>query len=213
MRHARDFKAAGRRQRPRAAGVGAVFALSALCGLWMGCNPMERYHVLKLFFDRPPEPPELRGASARAGATSKPAGTGATAGSVHKPYAAKQCDACHTAKPPASFEISAVDGASCAHCHRSALVQVAGSHALARPGACLWCHHPHESQHPMLLRVKAPELCMQCHEPRRLAEVKPAHADARRDCLNCHGGHGGQARLAAPRTPGPVRDTSAEATR
>jgi predicted CXXCH cytochrome family protein len=65
-------------------------------------------------------------------------------------------------------------------------------HAPVAIGQCLWCHEPHESDSPKLLKTTAPQLCLQCHDPNLLpSDIKPHQLAEEANCLNCHVGHGG----------------------
>jgi predicted CXXCH cytochrome family protein len=57
-------------------------------------------------------------------------------------------------------------------------------------GQCLWCHEPHESDQPRLLKTTAPDLCLQCHDRELLPSDNPAHQSEQANCLDCHVGHG-----------------------
>jgi predicted CXXCH cytochrome family protein len=59
--------------------------------------------------------------------------------------------------------------------------------------ACLWCHEPHESTSPSLLKTTAATLCLQCHERELLTTRVDGHRLETASCLDCHKGHGGHA--------------------
>jgi predicted CXXCH cytochrome family protein len=82
-------------------------------------------------------------------------------------------------------------------------------HAPVAAKACLWCHNPHESGLPALLRDPAPTVCVQCHEKDLLGPKPPEHLLPDSKCLDCHLGHGGvkKYQLRADVQPGPPPTT------
>lgn len=57
-------------------------------------------------------------------------------------------------------------------------------------GDCVFCHDPHRSPHPHLLkRADSSELCVMCHD-QETAERRCSHAEAAvRPCIECHEPH------------------------
>jgi predicted CXXCH cytochrome family protein len=83
---------------------------------------------------------------------------------------------------------------------------VPGAHVLMHGpvarAACSWCHAPHESAEPALLKNTPIQVCTQCHDQELLGANPPEHVDGTTSCLQCHFGHGGDARyFLKPRTP------------
>jgi predicted CXXCH cytochrome family protein len=68
-------------------------------------------------------------------------------------------------------------------------------HGPVAVNACNFCHNPHSSKLPALLKAAPAKLCMQCHGPTGLSQGTVAHADAESNCLDCHSGHGGAKNL------------------
>jgi predicted CXXCH cytochrome family protein len=77
--------------------------------------------------------------------------------------------------------------------------------------ACLWCHEPHESSFPALLKTTDASLCFECHERGSLSTRVDAHRAESGSCLDCHNGHGGdrppflRASVAASRPSAPEK--------
>jgi predicted CXXCH cytochrome family protein len=151
--------------------------------VWSGCTVTPRnYKVLSFFFDGVPDPSIPPGAVVGRGAGGKP-----TLVVVHKPFAEERCEECHTTK----YRPSKNDSSICLKCHAAALTQYQRMHGPVAAAACLWCHSPHESAQPHLLRSADPKVCLQCHAPAMLESTRvAAHADESRACLDCHSGHG-----------------------
>lgn len=161
--------------------AGTVMALS----LWPGCTvTKQNYKALSFFFDGVPDPNLPAGVIDPATGEVRPAATV----SVHPPYAEENCSECHRSR----LRMSRNDSGICANCHAGKDSEHPRMHGPVAAGACLWCHHPHESGHRFLLRDNDRAVCSQCHTPRLLNSVRvPEHADESRACLECHVGHGG----------------------
>jgi predicted CXXCH cytochrome family protein len=181
-------RAADRPRRPtrRAALYAAGLAIAAT---WGGCSVQKHYKTLSLFFDGVPNPDaqgQLTAAERLAGMRSSPTYA------AHQPYAQEQCSECHGA----SFELTAADSGVCLKCHEHAPQEHREMHGPVAAVACLWCHEPHESAHPALLKAEPNQVCGQCHLARMLDTRRvPEHADGARSCLECHSGHGGERRF------------------
>ncbi|CAG0960900.1 hypothetical protein PHYC_00720 [Phycisphaerales bacterium] len=166
-----------------AAGLLAV-GLLALAA-WPGCTVTKtNYRTLSFFFDGVPDPDLPTGSIDPAtGAVRAVASL-----SVHPPYAEEKCSECHKSR----LRMSRNDSGLCANCHAGKSSEHQRMHGPVAAGACLWCHHPHESAQKHLLRDNDRAVCSQCHTPRLLNSVRvPEHADESRACLECHVGHGG----------------------
>ena len=161
--------------------------------LLAGCGtPRERYRALSFFFDGVPDPDAVKPAAGGGGGGAAVV-VMARRVTQHKPYADNECAACHRS---ASGEIQEFSEAykTCMKCH----AKVAGGHVLmhgpvARE-ACQWCHTPHESAEPALLRDAPLKVCTQCHDRELLGDKPPEHVDGKTSCLQCHFGHGGDGR-------------------
>lgn len=171
-----------------------VAVCGGLLGMWLGCTPQKRYQVLSFFFDGVPNPDAPvadSGKTATAGTGPRIAGGAGLF--VHKPFGQQQCAACHGS--PSGGDIAALDAGKCLECHKSVPTRYTRMHGPVVAGVCLWCHAPHESTHPALLRASGQEICTQCHEYEVLPASPPAHQDRQRDCLSCHVAHGSNQRM------------------
>jgi predicted CXXCH cytochrome family protein len=164
-------------------------ALSLLTLLVLGCSvTRSNYKTLSFFFDGVPDPdapvviPETLSTSANPGQVKQ------VKLYQHKPYADGKCDSCHT---PDKKQLLTLKADLCVKCHQPATNQYPVMHGPVTLGECLWCHEPHESDSPRLLKTTAPELCIQCHDQNLLPGNIPAHQSTTANCLECHTGHGG----------------------
>ena len=208
-------RSARRRAAPpgRAARMSAVWTLLLavfMACFWTGCEikvTEQNYKRLSFWFDGVPDP-NAPVASARGGGGGGRGSTRPAQGQIvsrHKPFVEQKCNECHTAKgDKPEFALAT---ASCARCHEKVARQYPVMHGPVVSGACLWCHRPHDSTMPALLRADSSQLCTQCHDRRVLSSETAEHQAEKKGCLDCHTGHGGTDRrmLKAPGTPpGPV---------
>jgi predicted CXXCH cytochrome family protein len=134
----------------------------------------------------------------------------------HGPFAAGQCERCHSLGQSKSFlgnqattnealpSVTTVSASSrllfpaeqlCVTCHLqhgASSVRDLGlqQHLPAAAGACTGCHNPHQSlRQYMLLRANNHELCSGCHEPDTLSPVHTKNPG--QDCIVCHNAHVG----------------------
>lgn len=167
--------------------AGLILCNSAV---WLGCSVTpENYKAWAFFFDGVPDP------SARPMVGGIPVEGGASAVSqiafIHKPYLDEDCNSCHRSGLPFTRR----DSSGCLSCHEGVPTEHRFTHGPVAANACLWCHTPHESAFPHLLRETDRRLCSRCHSVSMLdVERVPAHADPQQACLNCHFGHGGDQR-------------------
>lgn len=177
----RKLEQAGGRGRQWAA---AILAALVLALAWAGCGVTpSNYKTLSFFFDGVPNP-NSTAAGAPAGADGPSARVMV---SSHVPYIQESCGECHTAK----LRMPRNDSRFCLKCHEGVDQTYERMHGPVAARACLWCHHPHESALPHLLRDADRTICSQCHTPEMLDSTRvPEHADASRACLECHVGHG-----------------------
>ena len=189
---------------------GMLIILVLLCTAWIGCSTKKNYKLLSFFFDGVPDPnapPHPVGQPDAVGAVGKPT---LPVLSTHKPFGDNNCTACHKGGREAGFELSAVNASICMDCHEKVLRAYPMMHAPVAARACLWCHNPHDSPSPSLLRDPAPAVCTQCHEKELLGAKPPEHLLPDAKCLDCHIGHGGVKRyqLRADLPTGTTRPTS-----
>lgn len=173
--------------RPGVWAAALIFAAGVGAALWSGCEVTTgNYETLSFFFDGVPDPSKRVVSSDSGGVTS------ATLTFIHKPYLDEKCAECHESKLPFTRR----DASGCLSCHEAVASEHRFEHGPVAAAACLWCHTPHESAFPHLLREADRALCTRCHSPSLLStERVPAHADASRACLDCHTGHGGDVRF------------------
>ncbi len=160
-----------------------------------GCAAERRYKVLSFFFDGVPDPNAPPGA----GTGDEGSGTGAGGSPkllavVHKPYLENKCDACHQQARGTYESFSKADPKVCLNCHANVVRQYPVMHGPVVAVECLWCHTPHESSVPHLLKESSPGVCRQCHERDMMSPRPPDHLTDR-NCLDCHSGHGGSQRF------------------
>jgi len=167
----------------------AIAVCLSVAFLTLGCSVRKNYKTLSFFFDGVPDP------NAPIAVAAGPTGMTTSNGLPvqmkmyrHKPYAEGKCDACHLADKK---HLVTVKAELCVKCHAPATTQYATMHAPVAVGQCLWCHEPHESDSPKLLKTTAPQLCLQCHDQALLPSDVKAHLADKANCLFCHVGHGG----------------------
>jgi predicted CXXCH cytochrome family protein len=181
------------RPNPRKRLAALVAAGAVALGCWVGCSEQRDYRTLSVFFDGVPDPnaKAKSDASSTTGPTKRDAGgkTVRVIASTHKPFADEKCTACH-AQPTQVFA-SALDSNLCMKCHEKVLDAYPAMHGPVIGKACLWCHEPHESSSPSLLRTTAISLCIECHDRATLSTRVDAHKADAGSCLDCHSGHGG----------------------
>lgn len=175
----------------------------ALAVLLSGCSPAARHRVLTFFFTGVPP---LEGTAAPAATPAPPAApvpvqVGLTNRRppqfwFHGPYAARDCDRCHTPGHPGTFSDTKIRPSElCAACHSRFFARLSTDkehwvHGPVASGNCTACHNPHRSTHRFLLRAAPEELCGRCHTPSAMT-VSPAHREKAGPCLDCHDPHGG----------------------
>jgi predicted CXXCH cytochrome family protein len=172
--------------------------LILLGGLWIGCTPTEQnYKVLSFFFDGVPNPSDPAFRSGRASRSGGLGGAEAFVVYTHAPYAdpdPNACNVCHEGRVGGVYTRSSltIPPTVCLKCHQDEVNKYPVMHGPVAAVECLWCHAPHESSIPALLRRRAPELCLQCHTLELLAPWPPEHHQPDIDCLQCHVAHGGE---------------------
>ncbi len=69
-------------------------------------------------------------------------------------------------------------------------------HGPVQYGACIKCHHPHESPNPFMLRASpVRKLCFRCHDENRMLGGDIHGEMGEMDCTECHDPHGGPERF------------------
>lgn len=156
-----------------------------------GCGtPRGRYRVLSYFFDGVPNPDAPKVVKT-INLTSVDLGKPAVAVvSRHKPFVEGKCDSCHRSDSGMMIEFAdAYKG--CAKCHSTVAFKYPRMHGPVATAACQWCHTPHESYEPALLKGPAIKVCTQCHDQQLLGPKPAQHTDGSTSCITCHHGHGG----------------------
>lgn len=170
--------------------------------LLCGCDPIARHKVLTTVFDGVPSLPppeqvcaeyaekrvvavrdELTGKKATAEA--KPAGDK----SRHPPYEEKRCDNCHDKTTQSGFVTPLKE--LCFVCH-AGFIKGSYVHGPVAAGDCLFCHEPHTSRNPSLLKKDVSDICAVCHREKRMAASLHAKVAERKiGCAECHNPHYG----------------------
>ena len=171
----------------------------------LGCSETTRYRVLSFFFDGVPSPEERAADEARADAdadrkTPEDKREELPIVTSHAPYRDRECSKCHA---DASMQADIFDPALCEKCHKQHFAVEATDwvHGPVAAGECGFCHEPHESQYPSLLKTSQSDLCLQCHSAETL--TRTYHSDAKEQaCSTCHDPHfaGNRLLLADSRT-------------
>lgn len=186
------------------AGLCLGLALMGVLLLWLnGCDTTRHYQTLSFFFDGVPLPPgmapppgsaeELAIAEAQAIEAARPKPVTYV---YHTPYLDRNCFGCHDRQ--SGYQLDGNDPALCRSCHQNYFDPVPGDwvHGPVAQQMCAYCHEPHRSEHPAVLRDRQPDICFNCHDPQRLAE-DPFHLANAADtaCSTCHDPHAAGNRL------------------
>jgi len=180
-----------------------LLGIATLLVLW-GCGdtPRERYERLSVFFDGVPNPDAPKRKSYDDFGHATVAAVHIV--SQHKPFIDNQCAACH-ASASGDIQDFALAYNACVKCHKTIATDHTLMHGPVARAQCKWCHAPHQSTEPHLLKDTPINVCTQCHDKQLLSAFPPEHTDGQTSCLQCHFGHGGTARYflksaAAPNT-------------
>ena len=184
------------------------------------CNSPAGRKWQRVFLDGvPPERPPAEAVALSAplrGVPADPTPRAAPSGKdpalvVHPPYAKHECSSCHESL--FSQKLVREIGELCQLCHQSVFAQAKFRHAPAEIGACLSCHHPHQSSEKALLILPGRQLCLQCHEEKDVATTVEHARIGQTACQVCHNPHGSDqryflktgwqaaAKVESPRTP------------
>ncbi|MCF7958406.1 MAG: hypothetical protein K9M57_08165, partial [Phycisphaerae bacterium] len=77
----------------------------------------------------------------------------------------------------------------CYECHTNYGLATGHLHGPVAVGACLYCHEPHQSKYPNLLRVQPPQLCYQCHQESDILSLASHQKIDPTRCNTCHDPH------------------------
>lgn len=162
--------------------------LCVLAVLLCGCGP-GNYKVLSFFFDGVP-PPVIKEAGPAKGLDSGGGGGVKTKkSSVHGPYAAKLCNACHNVSGGGFSGMTLVLPKE-ELCHKCHVLDTSARyvHGPIAAGGCLVCHDPHSSANRFLLKSDAETFCFYCHVPKDVERNK-VHENLQVTCTECHNPH------------------------
>lgn len=110
-------------------------------------------------------------------------------GSIHPPYADKNCQGCHDFKKTNMLIVPADQ--LCETCHIG-FVKGSFIHGPVSVRDCLACHLPHTSKNKALLKESLSGICLKCHQEERLAaQMHKLVMSHNMECVNCHNPHGG----------------------
>ena len=166
-----------------------------------GCSPTVRYELLSTLFDGVPSLPPAEQFCAdyvkeseikkQNEAASK--GTHSREKVLHPPYEEKKCDNCHDKSSDSGFVVKSKNEL-CFVCHKNFL-KGHFQHGPAATGDCLFCHDPHSSVNPSLLKLPLAEVCDKCHrEKRQSTSMHDTFRSRGIVCVNCHNPHSENAR-------------------
>ena len=193
-----------------ARGVGFLLLLSMVA--WIGCGtPRERYKILSTFFDGVPNPDAPKVTRTAMAASTQPGVVAMPIVSRHKPFVDNKCESCHRSSTGVITEFSEAFKA-CVKCHTTVTKKYARMHGPVSQAACRWCHTPHESTEPYLLKGPSLQVCTQCHDDQLLGKNPVQHGDKTTSCVSCHNGHGGTAAFFLKPNAKPDWPTTAPAT-
>ncbi|PKN12845.1 MAG: cytochrome C [Deltaproteobacteria bacterium HGW-Deltaproteobacteria-4] len=181
----------------------AILVGFSLCVFFGGCDSVNRHKVLTTIFDGVPAPPppgqvceeyaQQRLAAALAGGDGETVNPATLqAGSEHPPYRDKHCDDCHARTQSSGFVTAQVEDL-CFVCHKD-FIKGKYVHGPVSASACLFCHDPHSSRNPALLKAEKSAICQECHNEARVAAGMHNMVSSRNiECVNCHNPHYGNA--------------------
>jgi predicted CXXCH cytochrome family protein len=161
---------------------GILLALLIALPLWtFGCSSSARYKILSFFFDGVPPPgsEKVSDASGRDGTGHRTPKGGIRSVEqalalgrrnifTHQPYDQYRCTVCHDMERNNQLALTPEDGL-CARCHPGVATRPRFVHGPVAAGACLECHHPHESEIKGILLHEATTLCLRCHDAEDLS--------------------------------------------
>jgi predicted CXXCH cytochrome family protein len=167
-----------------------------MVALLFGCTPTTRYEVLSTIFDGVPSlpPPEqfcatyIKEAEIKKQNEAENTGKSSREKVTHPPYEEKKCDNCHDKSTDSGFVVKSKNEL-CFVCHKDFL-KGHFVHGPAATGDCLFCHDPHSSLNPSLLKVPLTDVCDKCHrEKRQSASMHNTVKMRGIVCVNCHDPH------------------------
>ncbi len=169
-----------------------------MVALLLGCSSQNRDQLVRVFFTGVDEPVRVaRGSSGTnsASGSSTNSTVALAQGGVpvqpvvffHKPFAERNCVACHVLAQ--SAQLKAVGGDLCLTCHDKLIGKAKFVHSPVDDGKCQLCHDPHQSKEKWLLIRKGRAICLDCHRLAKMEKVK-GHVNMGSDaCQSCHDPH------------------------
>lgn len=129
---------------------------------------------------------------------------------THGPWVNRQCELCHVSTSGQRFNSAITKNVSpqlaydkadlCVGCHVderfSQTNQKYWMHGPAINGRCTYCHEPHSSRNPFMLKAANTQtLCGQCHGSGALHNAQPHEEVGDTECTACHDAHGSARRM------------------
>ncbi len=161
------------------AGISFIVAVSLAA-----CAAETNYKVLSFFFDGVPKPEEKKTAGEKKTSEGTAEIAQKFAPTVHAPYAARMCDACHN---PSTHALVLPIQELCFKCHQFKMDKKYVHGPLAS-GGCRVCHDPHSSGYRFLLVSESERFCFYCHDEKAIARNE-AHKGHDMKCTTCHNPH------------------------
>lgn len=159
----------------------------------VSCDDVERYEIVKFFFDGVPplEQESLEEELANFNSQDLTQKSPETVWYVHEPRRA--CMICHGKRRQSGFSsqtyLTSPVPELCYDCHEDYTGSASFVHGPVAVGQCLFCHNPHKSKIKYLLNEPVPKLCYLCHDINAI-ELIPAHLTQQwSECMNCHSAH------------------------
>lgn len=114
--------------------------------------------------------------------------TTTASGSVHEPFAEKNCVSCHATEK--SRRLRGDFMSSCRECHADYFTARVAHEPVAE-GKCRECHTMHRSRFPDLLKSEMYASCMRCHKSVGQLSAEAHRVEDVRNCTRCHDPHFG----------------------
>ncbi len=177
--------------------------------LLLSCSVERHYETLSFFFDGVPDPnrpepevedqPRVDYASLTSAQNAAMLSYQVAAPEVthHEPVKQRRCDECHVQDRSASTQAGWIGGLPqlvapinelCQRCHEAPAGKYVHGPVAAR--RCDFCHEPHQSLYPHLLRFESTDdLCRTCHVGETFVSTELHQSFLGRACIDCHDPH------------------------
>jgi len=186
--------------------IGVSATLLFVVALGSACAETDRHRVLTFFFEGVPTPGQEQAADQVEGPVEPETLTLAERLALanrrrefitymHEPFAKHECVECHNMYD--GGKVKKLAGGLCISCHEELLKEKVHVHGPVAVGACLQCHHHHQSKLEFLLLDEPETLCLGCHLQSSLEddEYHDQIGVSPDGCLECHDPHGGDNNL------------------